>query len=635
MIDIYDKDASKLDDDQLIERITSDFVESRDSSRKWRKETSENYALVAGHQWDDNTVAMMDPRQPPVVFNRAEIFCLAVTGLEALNKREVKYIPRKASGDYKAMTDLWSDAADYVNSDGMADMHHSHAFRDLVICGLGVTHTRPDFESNPDGDIKQERKHPLNFFWDPRATGFNLSDRRWNGLVDSKTYREIRAKWPDKAEALRHANRFNPQSEWRPEPYDGDKRNAYSGFGMGDDIPGSNDVVYLMVYQWYEQIPFIRAQLISPDGAPGEIVESTIEDWKAFAVEEPEKAILYDTARITKRCYYQAVVAGDIVLERTKITSNDFSIQVMTGKYDEKTHQWYGLVRNLRDPQRLINKLYSQMMFIISTNAKGGLLAEEGAFINQQDAEEKWSDPSGIVMVEEGAISGQKIMPRPVAEYPASLERLMQIADNMFQQVTGANIELLGLSEKVQPGVLEAQRKQAGMTILSWAFDSLNAYKRTQGKVLAEYIIRYIADGRLIRVSKEDGAERYIPLMRDDLALELDVIVDDAPTSANERERTFAILQQILPMLIQAGADPSVIAESIRYMPLPGALINKIQEIMTQGQDTSQLDQQKAQLEQMAQQLSLQKAQLENLELSSKAELNKAKALEAQAKAMS
>ncbi|NIV38716.1 MAG: hypothetical protein GWN58_57650, partial [Anaerolineae bacterium] len=51
--------------------------------------------------------------------------------------------------------------------------------------------------------------------------------------------------------------------------------------------------------------------------------------------------------------------------------------------------------------------------------------------------------------------------------------------------VSGANLELLGMADKVQAGVLEAQRKQAGMTILSWAFDSLRAYRRAHGRVLA------------------------------------------------------------------------------------------------------------------------------------------------------
>ena len=63
---------------------------------------------------------------------------------------------------------------------------------------------------------------------------------------------------------------------------------------------------------------------------------------------------------------------------------------------------------------------------------------------------------------------------------------------------------------------------------------------------------------------------------------EYDVIVDDAPTSPNEKERTFAILQQLLPLIGQY-ITPQMGLDILKYTPLPSSLVDKwIAESQTQ-----------------------------------------------------
>ena len=65
---------------------------------------------------------------------------------------------------------------------------------------------------------------------------------------------------------------------------------------------------------------------------------------------------------------------------------------------------------------------------------------------------------------------------------------------------------MLGLVDKVQPGVLESQRKQASMTVLGWLFDSLRSYRVGYGRTLASVVRDVVADQRLVRIaSREDG----------------------------------------------------------------------------------------------------------------------------------
>jgi hypothetical protein len=48
-----------------------------------------------------------------------------------------------------------------------------------------------------------------------------------------------------------------------------------------------------------------------------------------------------------------------------------------------------GLIKVMRDPQMWANKWLSQTLHILNTTAKGGIVAEEDAFADMTEAEEK------------------------------------------------------------------------------------------------------------------------------------------------------------------------------------------------------------------------------------------------------
>jgi hypothetical protein len=187
----------------------------------------------------------------------------------------------------------------------------------------------------------------------------------------------------------------------------------------------------------------------------------------------------------------------------------------------------------------------------------------------------------------------------------------------MFHEVTGINAELLGMTDKVQAGVLEAQRKQAGITILAWAFDSLRDYRRSHGRVLAGYIRTFLADGRLVRIGGQ-GSDQYIPLVRDELATEYDVVVSESPQSMNEKDRVFAILMQLLPNLAKIGIGPP--ASLVDYIPIPVKLATEWKETIMANQ------QGQAQAQEAQKQMAVAKLQSELGKEQSETQLNIAKA---------
>jgi len=591
--------------DDLINRIEQNYKESHSHTHDWREEAVKCYSYVAGEQWDEEELSELEEKgRPPVVFNKTEVFVSAIAGLEALNRMEVKYLQR-VPGQASAY-ELMNAAVQYINDDTDAEDHHSHAFKDLVTCGMGWSETYMKFDTNPDGDVGIQRLDPLQMYWDPRASQRCLSDSRWVMRIrDGVSKEEIAERWPEKVDEI-STERIAAGTEEKGSPHDATTAWKY---GSDQSRETGRDGYQLIQYQWYENEYFYR--VATNKG----MINVDADRWNRMKDSYPAAANAR-AVRIPKRVYKQAYLCGKTVLEQGNApVSNGFTMNCMTGRYDRNNNIWYGVVRSFIDPQDWTNKLFSQILHIINTNAKGGLVAETDAFEDVRQAEDSWAQVDSITWASPGAVANGRLMPKPPPPYPQGMDRLMQVAISMFPEVSGMNLELLGLADKVQPGVLEAQRKQAGMTLLAWAFDAMRNYRKQHGRILAEFIRNFLTDGRLIRVAGQEH-QQYLPLVKDQMAIEYDLIVDEAPTSPNQKERVFAIFTQLLPVLKDQGVP--FIPELLEYSPLPQPLVEKWIAAMRQAQQNP--------AQQQSQQLQMQGVKAKVEETQSKTQLNRAKA---------
>ena len=135
----------------------------------------------------------------------------------------------------------------------------------------------------------------------------------------------------------------------------------------------------------------------------------------------------------------------------------------------------------------------------------------------------------------------------------------------------------MGLSQALDPsGIMEEGRRQSGLNLLSYLFDGLRRYRKEQGRLLLKMIRQYIPQGRLIRVAGPEGVQ-YVPLVYDDNAVEYDVIVDEAPTAPNVKQRTwdaFTLLAGEPPQLI----TPQVALVALDYSPFPAAVVQRLKQ---------------------------------------------------------
>ena len=589
-----------MDKEYLVIWINEQMRQSKTDSSAWRKQARECYDFYSSKQWSDEDMAILEEQgRPPVVFNRVARTINAISGLEVQNRQEVRYIPRETNDS--AVNEILTAAAKWVRDNCDAEDEESEAFQDTLICGMGWTDTSLDYETSQDGKIIIERDDPLSYYWDTQSKKRNIDDAKWCAKVYRYSTDQIKEQWPDWDGTASSSEEFTDEVSVSHDAtlpfYDGGSTNK-SGVGKQQEV---------ICFQWYEKVSVYRVQ---------------VED-KIITLSEAKYAAVKDSLQGVKvvkqpaRKYMKAYVIGDTLLEKKENEVEGFTFRCITGMRDRNNNMWFGLVGLMMDPQRWANKWLSQIMHIVNSNSKGGLLAETDAFADIRKAEAEWSNPQAINWLRPGGLG--KIQQKTMPQMPTAIHQLLQYALESISDVPGVNAELLGLADRQQAGVLEASRKQAGVTMLAIFFDSLRRYRKEQGRILAEFIVKYIADGRLIRIVGDNGAQ-VVPLLKDPMTFEYDIVVDDAPTSPNQKERVFAMIMQGLPQFQAAGMPPPP-AEILDYMPLPESIINKWKqkaqpELVMQMQQMQQaMEQAGMQMQQMQQML--QQTQMENHKLSS------------------
>jgi hypothetical protein len=339
-------------------------------------------------------------------------------------------------------------------------------------------------------------------------------------------------------------------------------------------------------------------------------------DWRVMKQALEAAGIPYESERVSKKCYYRAWIRQDKLLGKVRELQCGFTREAITGKRDRNTNTWYGIGRIIKDPQLWLNKFFASILYTLMVNAKGGLIAEEDAFEDQNKAEASWANPAAITYVQAGALGAGKLQPKPPTPYPQGMDRLMEFTLQLLPQTSGLSPELLGLADRQQAGVLEAQRKQAAMAIIAWVFDAMRRYYKRSGKLMLSMIRAYLSEGQLIRISGDSGS-KYVKLIKDEMVSRFDVIVDEAPTSVNMQERAWGALREAVPLGAQLGAPPP--ASAIKYIPgLPQEFkLEWIQSLQSPEKQKAQQD---------AQALQTQTAQAQIAKDQTQAQLNAAKA---------
>ena len=532
----------------------------------WREQADDDFAFVAGHQWSDlEEHEMKEASRIPIVFNRVAPLINSVAGFEINNRTQVRFIPREI-GDVKP-NEIISAGADWYRDESDAEDEESQAFQDLLTCGIGFTETALDFDLDAEGKPQTPRIPPTEMCWDRFARRKGLQDARRIARVHEMPLAEAKEMFPGFDEEELHAG-------WLDKPRDSGRPNIniagdqYRAGNSARDDGADRETVTVVQAQWRERVKAV--EYVDPQSR--ERAEMPADQWaKLVKTGVPVDMIPH---RTVSRWEWRQAFLGSVVLQENAPCKRASTFTAITGHYDAKLKHFYGLLRLMRDPQRYANKWLSTTLHIIASNAKGGVMVEEDAVSDAREFEESWAAADGVTWLKPGRAAG--IIPKPGVQFPAAMVNLTEFAVSSIRDTTGVNLELLGMREANQPGILEYQRRQSAMTTLAHFFDALRFYRKRQGEVILHFLRDYIApSGRLVRIVKDDQ-EQFVSLAMEIGTRAYDVIIDDSPSAPNEKERTWSIISELMPLLMNAGLGAEDWADILEYSPLPSSFAEKV-----------------------------------------------------------
>lgn len=587
--DVDIQPPSKLAPSRQFDILTGWWRSDADFSRAWRAQAREWFDFRAGEQWTAEDKALLDEQERPhIVFNRVLTILKAVAGMEINGRHEIHFIPR--NNEDTAVNEVLSAASKWMADSCDGEDEESTAFDHCCTTGMGWCENRMNYKADPSGLYVEEAMNPLEMYWQrgvrkknlvgPDGGARRLSRVRQMPIGDAmrlfpgKTRDQLDAVWA--VDGPLDYPQKTLEQKW--------KRDSDNTLNMPYDDQCEVTIVQM---QWIEEEIF----WIVADAATNTKAELTDAEYKIFERRMKVLGMEVHAARMTRDVYKQAFLGGEMLRPAGPAPiAGQFSWQCITGELDFVKGTWFGLVKVMRDPQMWANKWLSQILHILNTTAKGGIIAETDAFDDQREAEDGYAQADSITWAASGALSGPnpKIIPKPGAGVADGYLGLMTFAISSIKDVTGINLELLGQQDQNQPGIIEAMRKQAGMTVLATLFDSLRRFRKNTGRCRLYFIQNFLSDGRLIRVVGPEGAQA-VRLAKEKTTGEYDVIVDDTPTSPNQKEANWAIIMPLLGLFKdQLTEHPEVLAMFLEYSPLPSRVVEGLKNLIKEQKENPQ-----------------------------------------------
>ena len=568
-------------------------LDARARTEEWRCRAHDWYAIYEGNQWTEEQLCEADRLCIELLtFNHSAIVIDSITGLEVNNRQGIEYEARQANMQQKGLNEVLNAASDHFRDEADSEDVESSAFRQMAICGLGATETHVDYDNDPEGKMGDGEIDFREIIFDPDAKKRNLSDAGFVGRV-----REMLA---SKAKDLFPGHTANELNACWIDGVDPDE----DGEGK---TPQRVQIVHIQWCEYEDRYVSVRTGQPLTDDEVKEVRDAGFE----MLIRKNGK----------RRVWKQAFLGANELLEPVDYcpSKDRPSIALMGYEREKSTDEcmWYGMLKRVEGPQKLLNQLLTKILENVSYSGSGYDI-ERSAVKDIDKFLEGVTNPRVPNIFEDGALSRGQVKPTTPSQLPNGMNDLIAMAMSAFQNLTGITLEMLGMADREQSGVVENARKQSAYTTLAPLFDRLKSYRIDKGRLQLDYIREYLSDGRLIRVAGE-GAAQYVPLVRLPDEIRFSVRVDEQATSPNNKDKVMASLP-MMASLTGGPLPPAVISAALPYTDLPSSLIQAWQEIGQQPDPNAQMQQQAMQLE-------VQKTQSEIAENTAQARHNEAQAL--------
>jgi hypothetical protein len=541
-----DKKASKLNSNSVLEPLERWFSDDSTWDQEWRDNSTSWYQFYHGAQWtSEEQSALRDRGQAVITFNHIKPAIDSIIGSERQNRPKITMAGRTL--DDQQIAQVKTSLYDYIQYSSNTDDELDSVVKDAFVAGRGWMYVYPELDGSEFIDLRHSHVDYRDMFIDAMSKKDDMSDCR----------RIHRAVFTDEDIVKQSFPKYREHTSSDSDYF----------------ISSSEENM------WYEKGDRTRPRLIN--------------SWYRD-----------ENGAITTVIW----VRGQILyFKKEPYTLDKFPFVQYTIERDINNTP-YGLVKNMVDAQTEVNKRHSKALHYL--NAKQ-VLAEENAFVDWNEAKKTLAKPDGITKLQDGALAEGRVQVIDNTPLAGSHIQLLELAKSEILGVAGINGAFVGQSSQYESAKKANMSIAASQTTLVPLLNKLRIARYDIADITMKLVPDFYTDEKMIRVIEPNGAYAFMPVnntvLLDDNTLakkndltnqDVDIMIEDAPKSLNEREEQFAQLLQIQGQT----ANPVPMDVLLRY----SALKDKHQladDIKAQNDLQAQLQQAGGYIEQLQQQI--------------------------------
>jgi hypothetical protein len=552
------------DEEKRIREFTAEFLADWRADKTFRKNMLEDNDFYDGNQLSQEEIEALDARgQPPVTINRIKPKIDAVCGMQQGMRVDTKAYP---AGQREQEASDVSEFFRSVEDDNDFDDHESRAFKDLLIPGRAWYEVGKRWDGLKSRHFVR-RAYLEDIVPDRNSREMDHSDAERVHQSVWMDLKKAKAMFPHQAERLAVA----ADSHALDEAGEGENRRikpdqyAEGGASLSkadlQEFADTKNRRVRIVKTYYRteiaKLYFYHANL--PNGAPVDVTDMDKTSMQTLRAAYPDGEVISQPEK-KLHCY---TFTWNAELEhkrdiRTHDKEAKFPLIMMEGYRERNTGVNFGLVRQMKDPQREVNKRRSKSLHLISVNRT---IFEEGAFINEQAAREEAPKADAWIKVAPGSANKFRIENNTDLA-PAHFQLLMQAT----QEIDAAGIakELEGRSAATSGRDYQLRQQQAVQPIRE-----IVANLRSGRRRVALYLF-------------DEWVHEHPPIEGQEPLSKLDVVVEESPDTITLQQETFDKLSALAEKGI---VPPDFIDLLIEVSPLDPSMKKRFMERIMQAKE--------------------------------------------------
>jgi len=471
------------------------FEAMLENDSHWMDAAEESARFYTGSfgtgQWEEADLQTLRAEgRPPLQLNIILPKVNLVTGVERQGRSSWKARPIESDDENEAM--LTTALLYHLDRNRKLQSLFSRVFKDGVITGRGWIDVCVEPGKFYDGELTIKRESWANVHIDPECRTPDTKD--WNYLARTKylTLNQLRSMYPDAVGDMENIESFLDVPSELGEEIGSYYRNAEPINPAYHLDPAHRKVRVLEMWnREYEKEHFIINKAtgrISPTGFSSKrSAENQIKELQEMeeAANMPMKTEFGVISRVVPKTYV-TLSAGMKILQEKKnnpYMHNEFPLVPYFYHFEDMGDyiETFGIVENMKDPQREKDKRRSQMLDIINRSPRGG-----GVFAGNKVSQEEMNEASttgrwiGIPGFKGRITDFMQQWSNSHLSIVGSIAAMEQKAEFDAKEISGATDPMMGIATSTKESGIAAQtRIRQGMMTLQEQMENLDMTKTT------------------------------------------------------------------------------------------------------------------------------------------------------------